>query len=388
MKSDDLSSIIDFLYCGEANVYQDNLDSFLAIAEELKLKGLMGQNNGGNEKEENVYTTQPMPVNPASYVKEEQTRAKSTKCGEQPLNTRNSDERKIVNPDYPLVSTFGGLQELDQQVKSMMKQSQNRTQDGTRWAFICQVCGKEGHNSAIRNHIEANHLEGVSLPCSLCERVFRSRHNLKRHNCENRTQASPIYSGLGMPWTSTLVWSTVIDNLHNSVVLYCCPIASSEMKTFKAGVNKLAKLLTKKLWALFSLTFSLNWTIPRKWYLAFFVIKFFWTPELLGRCVSCCSWEEWRFVRRGTRKEEPGRASAFRLQYCSLLLCSTCYWKFHCSWGTWLVDAQPTRSHKRTQNIQAPSTKYILILRTLRTCLYWFISMLTECFDFVVCLNS
>ena len=127
-----------------------------------------------------------MPVNSASYVKEEQTEAKSTKCGEQPLNTRISDERKIANPNY----TFGGLQELDKQVKSMMEQSQNRTQDGTRCAFICQVCGKEGYNSAIRNHIEAIHLEGVSLPCSLCERVFGSRHNLKRHNCEKRSQAS------------------------------------------------------------------------------------------------------------------------------------------------------------------------------------------------------
>ena len=96
MKSDDLNTIIDFLYCGEANVYQENLDSFLAIAEELKLKGLMGQNKGWNERDGNVYTTQPMPVNPASYVKEEQTGAKSTKCGEQPFNTSNSNERKIV----------------------------------------------------------------------------------------------------------------------------------------------------------------------------------------------------------------------------------------------------------------------------------------------------
>ena len=35
---------VDFLYCGEANVPQENLDSFLALAEELKLKGLMGTN--------------------------------------------------------------------------------------------------------------------------------------------------------------------------------------------------------------------------------------------------------------------------------------------------------------------------------------------------------
>ena len=43
MKSDDLLAITDFLYRGEANVFQENLDSFLAIAEELQLKGLMGK---------------------------------------------------------------------------------------------------------------------------------------------------------------------------------------------------------------------------------------------------------------------------------------------------------------------------------------------------------
>ena len=38
----DLEAIIDFLYCGETNVFQQNLDSFLALAEDLQLKGLMG----------------------------------------------------------------------------------------------------------------------------------------------------------------------------------------------------------------------------------------------------------------------------------------------------------------------------------------------------------
>ena len=43
VKSENLLAVVDFLYRGEANVYQENLDSFLAIAEELQLKGLMGQ---------------------------------------------------------------------------------------------------------------------------------------------------------------------------------------------------------------------------------------------------------------------------------------------------------------------------------------------------------
>ena len=42
LKSEDLFAILHFLYCGETRVYEENLDSFLAIAEELQLKGLVG----------------------------------------------------------------------------------------------------------------------------------------------------------------------------------------------------------------------------------------------------------------------------------------------------------------------------------------------------------
>ena len=40
IKLEDLDAILDFLYYGEANIYQENLDMFLNIAEELQLKGL------------------------------------------------------------------------------------------------------------------------------------------------------------------------------------------------------------------------------------------------------------------------------------------------------------------------------------------------------------
>lgn len=36
-------AIVDFLYRGEASVYQKSLDGFLAVAEELQLEGLVGQ---------------------------------------------------------------------------------------------------------------------------------------------------------------------------------------------------------------------------------------------------------------------------------------------------------------------------------------------------------
>ena len=52
LRSEDLVAIMDFLYCGEANVLQENLDAFLALAEELRLKGLSGD-GAEAEKEAN-----------------------------------------------------------------------------------------------------------------------------------------------------------------------------------------------------------------------------------------------------------------------------------------------------------------------------------------------
>ena len=40
VKTSDLVAVVNFIYEGEANIYQDQLESFLALAEELELKGL------------------------------------------------------------------------------------------------------------------------------------------------------------------------------------------------------------------------------------------------------------------------------------------------------------------------------------------------------------
>ena len=74
------------------------------------------------------------------------------------------------------------LKGLDDKVKSMVEKSQNMLPDGRR-AYVCKVCGKEGYCTSIRDHIEANHLEGVTLPCNICHKTFRSRMSLRKHKC-------------------------------------------------------------------------------------------------------------------------------------------------------------------------------------------------------------
>ena len=60
VKFDDLVAILDFLYYGVANVYQDNLETFFNFAEELKLKGL---NESENTKEKSLNTPHKITPN-------------------------------------------------------------------------------------------------------------------------------------------------------------------------------------------------------------------------------------------------------------------------------------------------------------------------------------
>ena len=83
------------------------------------------------------------------------------------------------------------MQDLDSTVKSMMETSQNAIMDGNhqKKAKICKICGKEGPPTAIKNHIEANHLEGLSIPCNQCDKIFKSRGALCRHVLIHHRQA-------------------------------------------------------------------------------------------------------------------------------------------------------------------------------------------------------
>ena len=56
-KSEDLVAILDFLYFGEANIFQDDLDTFLSIAKELDLKGLNEDNKEESSDTKNIRKT-------------------------------------------------------------------------------------------------------------------------------------------------------------------------------------------------------------------------------------------------------------------------------------------------------------------------------------------
>ena len=167
VKSDDLLAIMDFLYNGEANVSQENLDSFLAFAEELQLKGLMDKTDfEADDKDLPLPFSQAITANaniPKTFF---------------PILPCN--RKQIPKPREKVSMTIPG--NLEEMIKSMMEKSRNRIANGSRFADVCKVCGKEGFGRNIKDHIEANHLEGIVIPCSLCNKTFRSYIHFGPHN--------------------------------------------------------------------------------------------------------------------------------------------------------------------------------------------------------------
>ena len=199
LKSEDLISILDFLYFGEANVFQENLHSFLLLAQELKLKGLTTVADEINKhqkfsrdqkfkRKSSVEIKSSPKYQEISSIKEESSEMKSESFSpgsHQPYpNFDTTDTRTTVNTS---------LEALDMQISSMITKSGVSIGNGK--LATCNICGKEGPYSAMPRHVEAYHITGVSHVCDICGSISRSINRLKQHVIIYHNQSK--LSGLG-----------------------------------------------------------------------------------------------------------------------------------------------------------------------------------------------
>ena len=176
IKSKDLNSLLDFIYHGEVNIYQEDLDGFLAIAEELGLKGLTGAFS-----EETNY---PVPKLKRLMTKEE------IKLHDDNVSPDNVPAFNVEEPSYTVFDKSRSLvvanisvdyKELDEQIMSMMEKKEG--------IWTCKMCGKTddklNKKINIQHHVESVHMEDGAHPCNKCGKTFRSRPTLRKHMSRN-----------------------------------------------------------------------------------------------------------------------------------------------------------------------------------------------------------
>ena len=182
MDIDDLLAIVDFIYFGEANVSQERLDTFLAIAKELQLNGLLGKADGRSEDlSAGKKCNQSPKLEPTSQADSELPKPSYKREISNYENFGVEDSFTVAVP-REFSADFDHIKEM---VESMMEKSENLIATGRQKAHKCNVCGKEGLGSHIKDHIEAKHIEGISIPCNICGRIVRSTNALRQHKKMN-----------------------------------------------------------------------------------------------------------------------------------------------------------------------------------------------------------
>ena len=182
IKSKDLVAIVNFIYHGEVNIYQEDLDGFLSIAEELQLKGLTGTSKENIEERRDTISLKPdkklILKKESSLYMQEQTEI----IPKQFIHNADNDgfeENSIVPVELNRVITNveSNNEELQSKIASMMTSINDG--EGNKW--MCTVCEKTSKlKGDIKRHVES-HIEGVSHTCGLCGKVSRSSMGFVLH---------------------------------------------------------------------------------------------------------------------------------------------------------------------------------------------------------------
>lgn len=172
VSSVNIGYILDYIYYGEVNIYQEQLDSFLESAQKLEIKGLQGE----NQKSEN-YSNGSLSAEPKEKIKDEHTYY-------QPAEERGLIEMipaqrapRKQTKDY-VTFDVGSL--TPEEINAKMKELYEKSDDGWRCLACDYTSSQKSTSGNIRQHVET-HMDGLSYTCHLCDKEFRSRRILNHH---------------------------------------------------------------------------------------------------------------------------------------------------------------------------------------------------------------
>jgi len=230
VKYKELVCVLNFMYQGEVNVAQEELNTFLAVAEDLKVKGLTQGNSSSSDiktKSESKSTPRNVSDQPAA----KRPRPAPVQSYQPPAHAQDDDIQEVVpvkaepgsaamapvidntgygaadqsgavaleetyaedNYDYggydaegyddgsgmidpntgmPLVAADGNKGEIESKMKEDVT--------GAHWRCLdCDFASPYRH--VLFNHVESKHIQTVGYNCQYCAKFCPSRNALRSH---------------------------------------------------------------------------------------------------------------------------------------------------------------------------------------------------------------
>ena len=176
VSSVNLGFILDYIYHGEVNLYQEQLDGFLESAQKLEISGLVGDNQSNQDTQE---CESEDISNSLQTFKEDSQEQQMVNINDSVKNPRQKIQftRSILENGGRNYDVTGlTSEEISAKIRSMYQKI-----DGV---WTCNECGKISNNKTtsgdIRLHVET-HLDGLCYSCNLCHKEFRSKNAFKCH---------------------------------------------------------------------------------------------------------------------------------------------------------------------------------------------------------------
>jgi len=223
VKYTDIQSVLNFMYHGEVNVAQEDLNSFLAVAEELRVKGLtQGPNANSSNSKADTRPPPPRPRSPppgqhsATRVQKRQRQSSHDEDIQEvvqvPVKSEPVDhtqqlpphnEQLPVQPKYytpqpskavaPAPSNYSNTQQVDTysdtgnttelaSYSSEVYDGQDESYDDYG-QYVDDYNGQGGHvGSAGQKGFGGLHLEEENgYPCQTCGKYYKSKGSLATH---------------------------------------------------------------------------------------------------------------------------------------------------------------------------------------------------------------
>ena len=180
-----MQGLLNFIYSGEAQVHQEDINEFMALANSLDIKGLAEEDFGKEKRDEEVIEASKNPPEPktVSFSKKKRKKVDFAK-GEGDIKTEQPEECQEYASDSVVENegmdrlfidnlTDTSMTEYDEKVNEMM------TKHGSGWD-----CVKCGHTAKKKAHLEEHvqkHIEGYSFKCNTCTSTFGRKYTLRHH---------------------------------------------------------------------------------------------------------------------------------------------------------------------------------------------------------------
>jgi len=208
----DIMSLLDFIYSGETQVPQEDLEDFMALANSLQVKGLIGEDMGTNDKPDIVDNLE-QKEEPIIESTSDKKHRELEKLPMQTAKSRNKmlldTRRLVVPPKEDIVELSEDIPEMESDIAGIMQKygsvevsvandssEYNDASDTSlteyeekvlelvgksELGWRCTVCTYERKSKGhVREHVQ-EHIEGFSHGCQYCDKSFGMKRSLRQH---------------------------------------------------------------------------------------------------------------------------------------------------------------------------------------------------------------